>query len=160
MRQTVLISISASLYVALGFIFQAISFGPVQVRIADALYPSIAVLGMPWLLGTFLGQLIFNGYGYATGLALGPLDLLSPFIFLIPKYAIKRFGLKAVPLHVLFIAVWIGLLLHKLFGLPTILAAATVGGGEAISEIALGVPVALALRKWGASLAEQARSKT
>jgi len=139
--------VSTSLYAVLGFVLQAIAFGPIQIRVADALYPLIAVFGTPWLIGTFLGQLIFNGYGFATGIALGPLDLLSPFVFLPAKYLIKRLGLKAVPFHVLCVALWVGYLLNSLFGVPFLLAVALVGAGEFIAEIVLGIPLAVAVRK-------------
>lgn len=142
-----LAAISASCYVVLGFVLQSVAFGPVQVRVADALYPLIAVFGWSWLVGTFLGHLIFNGYGFAAGIALGSLDLLSPFVFLPAKWLIKRFGLKAVPIHVLFVAVWVGYLLNSLFGLPFLPTALLVGVGEFVAEIVLGVPVAIAVRK-------------
>jgi len=33
----------AALYVAIGFVLQSVAFGPIQVRVADALYPLIAM---------------------------------------------------------------------------------------------------------------------
>ena len=92
-----IVVVFAGLYVAIGMVLQSIAFGPIQVRVADALYPLIAVFGIPCLLGTFLGHLIFNAYGFGVGIALGPLDMLSPFIFLVPKYAIYKTGLKPRP---------------------------------------------------------------
>ena len=142
-----MVVVFAGLYVALGMVLQSIAFGPIQIRVADALYPLIAVFGIPCLLGTFLGHLIFNAYGFGIGIALGPLDILSPFIFLVPKYAIYKAGLKAVPLHVVFIAVWIGYLLNALFGVPLLLGILLVGIGETIAEIGIGVPLAIAIRK-------------
>lgn len=137
----------ASVYLALGFIFQNVAFGSIQVRVADALYPLIAVLGLPCLLGTFLGHLTFNIYGFGTGIALGVGDLLSPFIFLLPKFLIWKYGLKAVPTHIIAIALWISYLLYAMFGVPFWLSVITVGIGETIAEIGIGVPLAYAIKK-------------
>jgi len=141
------ITIFASLYLTLGFVLQSVAFGVIQVRVADALYPLIAVFGLPCLFGTFLGHLIFNFYGFSVGLALGLGDLASPFLFLIPKYAIYKWKLKAVPLHVLFVTFWVSWLLHTLYGLPFWLCVLTVGIGETIAEIGLGVPLAVAVKR-------------
>lgn len=139
--------IMTSCYLALGFVLQNVAFGNIQVRVADALYPLIAVLGIPCLVGTFLGHMIFNIYGFGVGLALGVLDLLSPIIFLIPKYLIYRYKLKAVPVHVAFVALWVAYLLYSLFGVPYWMSVVTVGIGETIAEILIGVPLAVAIKK-------------
>jgi uncharacterized membrane protein len=96
-----LIAIIASVYVSIGIIFQSLSFSGIQVRLSDALYPLIGVLGIPALVGTFLGHLIFNFYGVGIGIGLGLFDIVAPLIFLIPKFAIYRWGYKAVPFHVI-----------------------------------------------------------
>jgi len=122
-RDLLLTSIVASLYFVLGFLFQSIAFGQVQVRVADALYPLIS-LGSPFLIGTFLGHFLFNLYGFSTGLALGLGDLLSPFLFLVPKLLIWRYGKSRVLLfltvlvHVITVALWVSFLLETLFGVP------------------------------------------
>lgn len=145
-RDLALTTIIASGYLALGFVFQDLAFGGIQVRIADALYPLIAILGIPCLAGTFFGHLIFNVYGVAVAIALGPLDLLSPFIFLVPKFLIYKYKLKAVPLHVMTVAIWIAYLL-SLHGVPFWISLITVGAGEYVAEILLGVPLSHAIEK-------------
>ncbi len=153
-RFLALTSVLASVYLALGFAFQGFAFGDIQVRFADALYPVIAVLGLPCLVGTFLGHLIFNLYGFGVGIALGVGDLVSPFLFLIPKYLIYRFGnpsWKTISLvtfvHVLFVAFWVAFLLWQLFGIPYWLSVVTVGVGEFAAENVLGVSLALAIKR-------------
>lgn len=146
--------IIASLYVSLGFGLQNIAFGNIQIRVADALYPLIAVLGLPCLVGTFLGHFIFNLYGFGTGIALGIGDLASPFIFLIPKWLIykyrnptwQRLTLTTLS-HVLFVALWIPYLLYMMFAIPYWLSVVTVGAGEFIAEIVLGIPLTLAIKR-------------
>jgi len=162
-RDLTLTVVLAGLYLVLGFVLQNIAFGSVQVRVADALYPLIAILGLPCLVGTFLGHLIFNMYGFGTGIALGVGDLASPFIFLIPKYIIYkstywkglhgnyypttiRLIVFTFP-HVLFVAFWVAWLFYTLFGLPFWVSVVTVGAGEFIAEIVLGVPLATAIKR-------------
>lgn len=146
--------IFGSLYLILGFALQNIAFGIVQVRVADALYPLIAVFGLPCFLGTFLGHLIFNSYGVTLGIALGLGDLASPFIFLIPKFLIYKYGnpgWKRLTLttftHVLFVAFWVAWLLYTLFNIPFWMSVITVGVGEFIAEIVLGIPLTLAIKR-------------
>lgn len=138
--------ILAASYIVLGLVFQSVSFGPIQVRVADSLYPLIAVFGLPALLGTFFGHFIFNLYGFSTGLSLGVLDMLSPFIFLIAKYAIYKWKFKAIPIHVFFVVFWVSYLL-TFFGVPYWFSVVTVGVGEIIAELVIGVPLALAIKK-------------
>lgn len=146
-RRLALSIVSAALYVAVGFTFQSLAFGIVNIRFADALYPLIAILGLPWLVGTFAGHVIFNCYGFAVGLALGPWDLLTPFVLLIPKLLIWKFGLKMVPVHVWAVATYVSLLLTSFYGGAFELYFVGAFIGEAIAEIGLGVPLTLAIKK-------------
>lgn len=137
------IAVLATLYIAIGLVIPFISFGAIQCRVSDALYPLIAVLGTPALIGLTLGHFIYNLYGYTTGFALGLLDVvISPLLFLIAKLFIWKYGFKAVPIHVAFVALWVPYLLTTLFGLPYWPMVITVGVGEAIAELVLGIPLA------------------
>jgi len=147
-------TVLASLYLVLGFGLQNVAFGQVQIRVSDCLYPLIAVLGLPCLAGTFLGHLVFNLYGFGAGIALGIGDLASPFIFLIPKFLIWKFGnptwqrLSLTTFtHVLFVAFWVAWLLYSMFGVPYWLSVCTVGTGEFIAEVLLGIPLTLTIKR-------------
>lgn len=146
-------TILSALYISLGFALQNIAFGAIQIRVADALYPLIGILGFPALAGCFLGHLLFNIYGYSVGLALGIGDLASPFIFLIPKWLIYKYGKTTISLlittaiHVIFVATWVSWLLYSLYNIPFWLSVFTVGLGETIAEIIIGVPLAIAIKK-------------
>lgn len=146
-RQTTTMAILAALYVSIGLAIPFISFGVIQCRISDALYPLISVFGLPSVVALTLGQFIYNFYGYTIGVALGPLDLLSPLMFLPAKIAIWKWGLKAVPLHVMSVALWVPFLLNQMFNIPMIATIPTVGIGELIAEIVVGIPLTLALRR-------------
>jgi len=151
-KNIALMSVLASLYVVMGLFIPMYSFGQFQCRISDALYPLIAVLGTPAMWGLFLGHLIYNTYGYISGFALGPLDMIvSPFLFLIPKHLIKRYGYKAVPVHVIFVGLWVPFLICLVnpntpwMAYPPILL--SVMGGEVIAEVILGIPLAKLVKK-------------
>lgn len=65
LRAISLCSLLAALYVVLLFLFQSLSFLPIQVRIADMLIPTSIVYGWPATIGVTLGVVLGN--------------LLSPF---------------------------------------------------------------------------------
>jgi uncharacterized membrane protein len=70
--QSIAISaVMAALYAALTIVLAPISFGLVQLRIADALLPLPYVLGWPMAIGLFLGCAVANVFG-----GLGPVDIL------------------------------------------------------------------------------------
>lgn len=70
-REISLLAIIAALYSTLVIVLAPISFGPVQIRVADCLIPLSAILGWPAILGVALGALISNAYYW-----LGPLDVI------------------------------------------------------------------------------------
>jgi len=124
--------IFASLYYVLGIVFQPISFGAIQIRVACALIPLIYLFGMPATIGITIGHLIFN-----IGSPLGTLDLFSPFIFFIPRVLIQRYGIKAMPIHTLTVGGWVAYIIST-FGVPFIPVFLTVSVGEFIAEWYLG----------------------
>jgi hypothetical protein len=85
-------SIIAGLYAGLVIFLAPISFGPVQLRVADALIPLAALFGWPVILGVGIGCLIGNAYYF-----LGPVDvLLGPLANIVSAYII--FSLRRRPL--------------------------------------------------------------
>lgn len=63
--------IFAALYSVLVIILAPISFGPVQLRVADCLIPLAALLGWPVITGVTIGCFIGNAYFW-----LGPQDVI------------------------------------------------------------------------------------
>ncbi len=61
-REITLAAIIAALYAALVIVLAPISFGPIQLRVADCLIPLAALLGWPAILGVSLGAFIGNAY--------------------------------------------------------------------------------------------------
>ena len=135
-------TVFAAMYVGLCLGLAPISYEAIQVRVADALYPLIGLFGWPAFYGLLVGHFIANIFS-----PLGVIDLLSVVMFLPAKLAILKWKLKAVPLHVLSVALWVAYMLHYLFGLPYWLTALYVGIGESIAEIGLGFPLFYAIKK-------------
>lgn len=75
--QSVAVSaVMAALYAALTIVLAPISFGLVQLRIADALLPLPFVLGWPMAIGLCLGCAVANVFG-----GLGAVDILFGSFF-------------------------------------------------------------------------------
>lgn len=72
-REVTLAAVVAALYAALVIILAPISFGPIQLRVADCLMPLAALLGWPAILGVSLGAFIGNAYFMSFT---GPIDVV------------------------------------------------------------------------------------
>lgn len=96
--------VSAGLYAALVIVLAPISFGPVQLRVADILIPLAALFGRPLIMGVGLGCLIGNAY-YLIGMQdvlLGPLaNLVSAYlIFLLRRRLFFACVVGALPIGI------------------------------------------------------------
>jgi uncharacterized membrane protein len=118
---TKLISLSAviaALYAALVIILAPISYGPVQLRVADCLIPLSALFGLPAVIGVTLGA-------FVSGWFLNPLDMvLGSVANLVASYIIFRFRNRVVAatmLASLVIGVIVGGYLWLFFPPPSIL---------------------------------------
>jgi len=119
-RQISLSAVVAALYAATVIILAPISFGPIQLRLADCLIPLSALLGPPAVLGVALGALVANTYWF-----LSPIDVvLGAAANLAAGYIIYRFKDRLVPASVaasLIIGVVVGGYLWLFFPPPSIL---------------------------------------
>jgi hypothetical protein len=66
-----LAAVLAALYATLIVVLAPISYGPIQLRVADCLIPLSALLGWPAAAGVSLGALLGNFYYF-----LGPVDVV------------------------------------------------------------------------------------
>ena len=143
-----------ALYVLLTLIFQPISFGPVQFRIAEALM-LLPVLAADSVSGLFIGCLLANllGGGVWYDVVLGSIATLLAALF-VRKFRSRPFVAAAMP--VIFNALIVGPVVYFAYlrapGAPTELSvlnssAATVGLGELVVCYALGLPMLHALRR-------------
>jgi uncharacterized membrane protein len=137
-------------YAATTIILAPISYGPLQVRVAEALTVLPFVSG-PAVPGLFLGCLIANLVGPG-----GWLDVvfgsLATLLAAVMTRLLARAGAHPLlaPLPpVLVNAVVVPAYLHVLFNLPYWLTAGQILVGQAIACYALGYPLLLLLRRTG-----------
>ena len=70
-KEISLIAVIAALYAAMVIVLAPISFGPVQLRLADVLIPLAAILGLPAVYGVTLGAFVANAYWF-----MSPIDVV------------------------------------------------------------------------------------
>jgi uncharacterized membrane protein len=110
----------AALYAALVIILAPISFGPIQLRVADCLIPLSALLGPPCVFGVALGAFVGNAYWF-----LSPIDVvLGALANLAASYVVYRYREHLVAASAaasLIIGVVVGGYLWLFFPPPSIL---------------------------------------
>ena len=139
-------AIIAAAYAALSILLLAISFGPVQLRVAEALtvLPLFTPAAIP---GLAAGCLIANVFSPA-GLPDMIVGTLATLIGAGGCYALRKKPLAALLPTVLANALLVGPMLYYTYGLPISFFAciAWVGLGEAIACYLLGYPLCRLLR--------------
>ncbi|MDR1943358.1 MAG: QueT transporter family protein [Synergistaceae bacterium] len=137
-------AVIASLYVALTLIFQPISFGVVQFRVAEAL-TLLPVLWLEAVPGLFVGCLIANIFG-----GLGLWDIFLGSAATLTAAVLTRFA-PTLPLAaaspVVVNGLVVGWYLSFITDTPFIITAAYVAAGEAAACFALGIPLIKLLKK-------------
>ena len=138
----------AAIYVVLTLVFQAISFGEIQVRIAEALtiLPAFTPAAIP---GLFIGCIIGNIFGGSTlpDIIFGSFATLIGACF---TYLMRKQNKYLAPLPpIISNTVIVPLVLRYAYGfnLPFVFMMLTVGIGEVISCGALGMILYSALAK-------------
>jgi uncharacterized membrane protein len=134
----------ATIYATVTLIFQPLSYGPVQVRISEALtlLPCLWAEAVP---GLFIGCMIaniFGGYGLLD-IFLGSAATLIAAVM--SHLARNRISAAAAPVVVN--AVIVGVYLSFLTEVPIVLSVLYVGFGEAVACFALGLPLLRYLEK-------------
>jgi len=134
----------AALYAGLTILLAPISYGMIQVRVAEMLMvlPFFTLSAVP---GLFVGCLIaniFGGYGL-------PDIVFGSLASLVAAYLVTKIKNRyLVPLPPVIInAIVVGLILHYVLELPFFLAAAWVGLGQMLACYGLGLPLLIILEK-------------
>jgi uncharacterized membrane protein len=134
----------AAIYAAVAMIFHPLSYGPIQIRISEALtlLPYLWAEAVP---GLFIGCVIANIFG-----EYGLLDILlgsaATFIAaVLSRRAPDRISAAAAPVAVN--AIIVGWYLSFLTNTPIVLSVLYVGFGEAVACFALGLPLLRYLEK-------------
>lgn len=150
----------AALYAALSLALAPYAFGPIQVRVAEAL--TLLPLLAPWPIWSLtLGCALTNLVGAATGInLLGYWDVLwgtlATLIAAVLTYSLRNIKIKNIPvlsiaMPILINGLIIGYELMLVLGPKTLNSflfyALTVALGEALSVIVLGLPLLTMLKK-------------
>lgn len=134
----------AAIYVVLNIIFASISYGPVQVRIAEAL-TVLPFIDPSAIIGLFVGCILANILG-----PVGMVDIVGgSFCTLVAAYLTSKMkNPKLAPLPpVLINAFGVSIYLHLLFDLPYWITVLYIGIGEVIACYILGYPLLILLIK-------------
>lgn len=150
-RRIAIIGMIAAMYTALVLATPMFSFGPVQIRIAEALtilpvLTPLAIWGIA--LGCFVANLVAS--------PLGPIDAVvgtsASIIAGIITWRLRDFRIHGLPIAsalspVIVNAIIIGAMLSVLYHTPFAPMALSVGAGQMIACMALGLPLLKALER-------------
>ena len=137
----------ASIYFVLTYAFMPISFGPLQVRVSEALtvLPVFTPAAVP---GLFVGCLISN----LLMTTIGPIDVVLGSFATLTAAALTWTLRKNRPLAplppVLLTVVAVGLELHWVLGVPLLKTMAYVGLGQFAACYLLGYPLMLLISRY------------
>ena len=140
-------AIIAAIYATLTIVLGFMSFGVVQVRIAEALciLPFFTPAAIPGLfVGCFIGNLF--------GPNLGIWDIIGGSLAtLVSAYLASKIKIKwLVPLPAVIInAVWVGYLLYKVLELHLLPSMGSVALGQIVACYVIGLPLLLILERYG-----------
>jgi uncharacterized membrane protein len=152
-KNLALISLYAALYAALVIFLPALSYGPIQVRVADALVAAIPLLGFAGVLGHTLGVFIANLFS-----PLGPIDLLNTIpsfvMAFVVYYLYKRTNndytvLATCAAYSAVLGITVGWMLSAPFNIPLPLSVAYVAVGNFVATVLIGWPLFKLLKKLG-----------
>lgn len=138
------VAMIGAIYVILNIIFAPISYGPIQVRIAEALVV-LPFIDPSAIIGLFIGCILANVYG-----GLGMVDIIGGSLCtLIAAYLTSKMkNPKLAPLPpVLINAFGVSIYLHLLFDLSYWITVLYIGIGEVIACYILGYPLLILLIK-------------
>lgn len=138
------VGIIAALYVAVTFAFSAISYGQVQIRLAEALTLLPMILPEA-VLGLFIGCLLANLLG-----PWGAVDIIfGSLITLIAAFITYRFRYTpaAYLSPILLNAFGVALYLYAFFRIPYWATVIYIAAGQSVAVLALGIPLLRLVKK-------------
>lgn len=142
-RHMTRVALIAGVYVVVTILLAPISFGPIQLRVSEAL-TVLPILFPEAIPALFIGVLISNVFG-----GLGIYDIVfGSLITLVAAYFSWRFrhSVLAYFSPIVFNGLFVSLYLHLLFQWPYWLTVLSISVSEAIVVFALGVPLIRYLR--------------
>ena len=152
-KKLALITIYAALYATLVIFLPGLSYGPIQIRIADSLLGVVPLLGLAGVLGHTLGVFISNLFSPAV-----PIDLLNTIPSFIMAfmvyYAYKRTSndytvIGTCITYSIVLGVTVGWMLSYLFEYPLFVTITYVALGNIIASVLIGWPLFKLLKRTG-----------
>jgi len=152
-KNLALITMYAALYAALVVSLGFMSYGPLNVRLADAMVAAVPILGWAGVLGHTLGVFVANIFSTA-----GLIDLLNTIPSFVMAYAVyytykkSRNDYTVIATCTAYSAVLgatVGLMLSYLYLLPLWETIFYVFLGNMIASVLIGWPLFKALKKLG-----------
>ncbi len=152
-KNLALISLYAALYAALVIFLPGLSYGPIQVRIADSLVAAVPLLGFAGVLGHTLGVFIANLFS-----PVGPIDLLNTIpsfvMAFVVYYVYKKTNndftvIGTCVAYSAVLGITVGWMLSYLYGTPLLITIAYVALGNIVASVLLGWPIFKLLKKAG-----------
>jgi uncharacterized membrane protein len=148
-----IIAVYAALYAALVVALGFLSYGPLQVRVADVMVAFVPLLGLPGVLGHTLGVFIGNipsGAGPADLLNTIPSFAMAFVVYYVYKRTNNDFTVIGTCLaYSAVLGITVGYMLSSLFGYPLVITIVYVIIGNIIATTLLGWPIFKVLKKTG-----------
>lgn len=143
-----LTAVFAAIYAAGVVVLAPISYGIVQVRIADALIPLSVIFGWPAIWGVTLGCLVANVYG-GLGLTDVILGSIANLVAAYSAYYLRKRTFLACVSASLIVSIIVGSYLWILFNVPWQISLLGVLAGSLVSINILGYGLLKALSRIG-----------
>jgi len=139
------------MYVALTFVFSPISYGQINLRVANILMGLVPLIGWPAVLGQALGVFIANQP--ALGDPLGPIDLINVVPSFVFSFVVWKLRDKSVFLGLTLYSVGLGVTvsyaLNYAFGLPLWVEIPWVTAGIFVATAVLGYILYRSVKRLG-----------
>jgi uncharacterized membrane protein len=136
----------AALYASLVIVLAPISYGPLNVRIADAMVALVPLFGWAGVVGQALGVFISNIFS-----PLGWIDLLNTIPSFIMAFVIWKLKNRSViagtVMYSIVLGGTVGAMLSYVYGLPLIAEFFYVLIGNLIASTVIGYPLYRAIKK-------------
>ncbi len=152
-KNLALITMYAALYAALVVSLGFMSYGPLNVRLADAMVASVPILGMAGVLGHTLGVFIANIFSTA-----GLIDLLNAIpsfvMAFVVYYTYRKTNndytvIATCTAYSVVLGITVGWMLSYLYMLPLLETIFYVFLGNMVGSVLIGWPLFKALKKIG-----------
>jgi uncharacterized membrane protein len=153
-RRSILIStaaVYAAMYAALALLFNPISYGVINLRVANVLIGLVPIIGWPAILGQTLGVLIANQPAF--GDPLGPIDLINvvpSFLFSLLLWKLRNKSVfLGLTLYSVALGITVSYALNYAFNLPLLVGIPQVTAGIFIATAVFGYLLFRAVKRLG-----------